>query len=151
MNFLGWTLLLGGHHGKVFTSVIFLFPALLHKSKQAELLRALFWLFPHHVQDIHMLSSLRDMDGVTPRGSCGVKLKIFLVGSFPHQFHTDLILRVMLCSHLLSEQMWKLWNVLKTYGKGFPDRVLLTKKWHFPWLKSWQSTHSVDTGQRSVV
>lgn len=55
---------------------------------------------------------------------------------------------------LLSEQMcnaMKSWNVLKTYGKGFPDHVFLSKNWHFPWLKSWQSTHSVDTGQKSVV
>lgn len=75
-----------------------LFPALLQKRKQAELFRALFWLFPHHVQDIHVLSSLRDTDSLIPKGSCGVKLKIFLVGSFPHQFHTELMLRVMLCS-----------------------------------------------------
>lgn len=103
MKFLGWALLLGGHHGKVFTSVIVLFPALLQKSKQAELFRALFWLFLHHVQDIHVYSQtepkkLRDMDRLIPKGSCGVKLKIFLVGSFPHQFHTELRLRVMLCS-----------------------------------------------------
>lgn len=155
MKFLGWVLLLRGHHGKVFTSAIVLFPALLKKSKQAELFRALFWLFPHHVQDIHVLSLLRDLDGLIPKSSCGVKLKIFSCGLIP----TPVPHRADAQGHavfrgLLSEQMcnaMKLWNVLKTYGRGFPDHVFLSKKWHFPWLKSWQSTHSVNTGQKSVV
>lgn len=89
----GQTLLLGGHRRKVCASPVFaLLPALLQKREEGEHFGALFWQIPHHRQDASALSGLGDLYGLIPKGSCGVELEIFLMGSFPRKYHTELML-----------------------------------------------------------
>lgn len=90
----GQTLLLGGHCRKVCASpVVALLPALLWKREEGENSGALFWQIPHHGQDASALLGLEYLYGLIPKGSCGVELEIFLMGSFPRKYHTELMLR----------------------------------------------------------
>ena len=73
--------------------VVVLLPALLRKREQGEHFGALFWQIPQHGQDTPALLGLEDVYGLIPKGSCGVELEVFLTGSFPRKYHTELMLR----------------------------------------------------------
>lgn len=146
VTFLGWTLLLGGHHGKVFTSVCPIPSSASEEQASRALQGPVLAIPPPCAGHPRAVIAQRHMWCETEDFSRGL-----IPTPVPHRADAQ---GHAVFRGLLSEQMcnaMKLWNVLKTYGKRFPHHVLLSRKWHFPWLKSWQSTHSVDTGQKSVA